>query len=151
MIALLVLALFSFSYEDVVRTDLIVHGKIRWSKVDADNRIVVEIQGGEAKRLNPGWSPDPAPLTYDLERERELSKLLKSAHLPSPRSSASEAPDDRTLEVMVEDAKGNWKTAGIWSMSVKQWKKGHWSPVYGALEPLLDTKPDLFAPRPVRK
>jgi hypothetical protein len=144
MIAILLLALFS--YEDVLHTDLIVHAKIRWSKLDGGNRVVVEIQGGEATRVNPNWSPDPQPLQYDLGRQRELARILKWARLPSPRGEPSERAGDRTLEVVIEDAKG-WRSAGFWSMSVKAWQKGRLGSLFDALDPLLDVKPDLFAPR----
>jgi hypothetical protein len=143
MIALLLLALCS--YDDVVRTDLITHAKIRWSKLDADSRVVVEIHGGEALRTNPNWSPQPQPLAYDLGRQRDLGRSLKAARLPAARATPSEDPGDRTLEVLIEDAKG-WRSAGFWSLSVKAWQKGRLGSVYDALEPLLDVKPDLFAP-----
>ena len=141
MILLLVLALFS--YEEVLHTDIIVHAKIRWSKFDGGERVFVEIAGGEAKRVNPGWSPDPQPIAYDIARERDLSRSLKAARLPAAAEHASDAPDDRTLEVIVEDAKG-WHSAGVWSLSVKAWQKGRLGSIYDALEPLLKVQPDLF-------
>ena len=145
MIAILLLALFS--YEDVLRTDLITHAKIRWSKVDGDQRVIVEIEGGAAKRINPNWSPDAHPLAYDLARERELARILKWARLPAPRTTPSESPGDRTLEVLIDDAKKGWRSAGYWSMSVRAWQKGRYGTLFDALEPLLDVKPDLFAPK----
>jgi hypothetical protein len=149
MIALLLLSLLS--YEDVLRADLIVHAKIRWSKVDGDARVVVEIEGGEAKRTNPAWSPDPAPLQYDLAKERELARILKWARLPAARPAPSESPGDRTLEVIIDDNKKGWRSAGFWSMSVKAWQKGRYGSIYDALEPLLDAKPDLFAPKAAKQ
>jgi hypothetical protein len=145
MIALLLLSLLS--YEDVLRTDLIVHAKIRWSKLDGDQRVVVEIEGGGAKRVNPSWSPDAQPLTYDLGRERELARILKWAKLPAARATPSDSPGDRTLEVMIDDPKKGWRSAGCWSMSVKAWQKGRYGSIFDQLEPLLDAKPDLFAPK----
>ena len=141
MIALLLLALFS--YDEVLHTDIIVHAKIRWSKFDGGERVFVEIAGGEAKRVNPGWSPDPQPIAYDIARERDLSRSLKAARLPAASAHASDAPDDRTLEVIVEDAKG-WHSAGVWSLSVKAWQKGRLGSIYDALEPLLKVQPDLY-------
>jgi hypothetical protein len=148
MIAILLLSLLS--YEDVLRTDLIVHSKIRWSKVDGAQRVLVEIEGGEAKRINPNWSADSHPLAYDLDRERELVRILKWARLPAARSAPSQNPNDRTLEVVIEDAKG-WRSAGFWSMSVKAWQKGRYGSLFDALDPLLDVKPDLFAPAKAHK
>ena len=141
MIWLLVLALFS--YEEVLRTELIAHAKIRWSKMDAGERITVEIDGGEAKRTNPNWSPDPQKLAYDLAKERDLERILKWAHLPPPRKTPSPRPGDRTLEVVVEDARG-WHSAGYWSMSVKAWQKGRYGSIFDALDPMLDVRPELY-------
>jgi hypothetical protein len=141
MIALMLLALFS--YDEVLHADLIVHSKIRWSKVDAGERVTVEIAGGEAKRVNPNWSPDPQPLAYDIAKERELSRSLKAARLPAPAAHPSTEPEDRTLEVIVEDAKG-WHSAGTWSLSVRAWQKGRLGSVFDALEPLLSAQPELY-------
>jgi hypothetical protein len=142
MIGLIVVALLS--YEDVLHTDLVAHAKIRWSKIDAGERVTVEIDAGRATRSNPNWSPKPAPLTYDLSRNRELERILKWAKLPRPRSEPSSKPRDRTLEIVVEDGKQTWRTAGYWSMSVKAWQKGRLGSIFDALEPLLDVKPELF-------
>ena len=146
MIWLLLLGLFS--YDEVVRTDLVSHAKIRWSRMDAGQRIVVEIDGGTAKRLNPNWSPKPQELAYDLKQERELERVLKWAKLPGPRRSASESEKDRTLEILVEDKKGQgYHSAGFWSMSVKAWQKGRFGSIFDALEGLMNAKAELFEHR----
>jgi hypothetical protein len=132
-----------FSYDEVVRTDLVSHAKIRWSRMDVGQRIVVEIDAGTAKRTNPNWSPKPQELAYDLKQERELERILKWAKLPSPRRSASEAENDRTLEILVEDKKG-YHSAGFWSMSVKAWQKGRFGSIFDALETLMNAKAELF-------
>ena len=142
MIALLLIALAS--YEDVLKTDLVAHAKIRWSKMDAGERVTVEIDAGKASRSNPNWSPRPASLAYDLKRERDLERVIKWAKLPAPRTTPSSNPRDRTLEILVEDAKQTWRSAGCWSMSVKAWQKGRVGSIFDALEPLLDVKPELF-------
>lgn len=155
MMLMLLLALFC-SYQDVLQADLIAHGKVRWSKMDAGDRIVVEIEGGNATRVNPGWSPVPQKLTYDLGRERALERALKAARLPAPdhasptivgapraRNRAARA-GWRTLEVLVEDPKKGWRSAGTWSMPVKAWQKGRFASIFEALEPLLDVKPELY-------
>lgn len=142
MIALLLLALFSF--DEAMRTDLIVHGKLHWSKVDSQSRITVDIAGGNASRVNPDWSPDPLPLDYDLAQERALVKALKGAHLGAAASSPSDSPDDRTLAIDVEDAKGNWHSAGTWSLPVKAWRRGRLAAVFALLEPLFDARPARF-------
>lgn len=145
MIWLLVLGFLS--YQDVLSTDLVNHGKVRWSRMDAGARIVVEIEGGNATRINPNWSPDPQKLAYDLGRERDLARILKWAKLPAT-SRPSDREDWRTLEILVEDPqKGTWKSAGTWSMSKKAWQKGRWGSVYDALEPLMDVKPELYDTR----
>jgi hypothetical protein len=144
MIWLLLVGLFS--YDEVVRTDLVAHAKIRWSRLDAGERIVVEIEGGNAKRENPNWSPQPQHLAYDLTKERELARIIKWAKLPSPRREPSPATGDRTLEILVEDGKG-WHSAGFWSMSVKAWQKGRFGSIFDALEPMMDAKPELFNTR----
>jgi hypothetical protein len=141
MIWLMLLGLFSF--DEVVRTDLITHGKIRWSKLDGSERVTVEIDGGNAMRTNPNWSPQPQKLAYDLGRQRELQRVIKSAKLSGARKEPSPRAGDRTLEVLVEDGKG-WHSAGFWSMSVKAWQKGRFGAIFDALEPLLDVKPELF-------
>jgi hypothetical protein len=131
------------SYDEVVRTDLVSHAKIRWSRMDAGERIVVEIDAGSVKRTNPNWSPQPQELAYDLGKERELSRVIKWAHLPPPRKQPSASESDRTLEVVVEDAKG-WHSAGYWSMSVKAWQKGRFGSIFDSLEALMNAKPELF-------
>ncbi|HEY1585712.1 MAG TPA: hypothetical protein VGH63_08485 [Polyangia bacterium] len=132
-----------FSYDEVLRTDLIAHAKIRWSRMDVGQRIVVEIDGGVAKRTNPNWSPEPQELAYDLGKERELERVIKWAKLPSPRREPSTGEQDRTLEVLVEDKKG-YHSAGYWSMSVKAWQKGRFGSIFDALESLMNAKAELF-------
>jgi hypothetical protein len=144
MIWLLLLGLFS--YEDVLKTDLVKNAKIRWSRMDSGQRIVVEIDAGTAKRSNPNWSPEPQELAYDLGQERELEKTIKWAKLPSPRKSASESEKDRTLEILVEDKKG-YRSVGFWSMSVKAWQKGRYGSIFDPLEALMNAKAELFEHR----
>ena len=144
MMWLILLALFS--YDEVVRTDLVAHSKIRWSRMDAGQRIVVEIDAGNARRTNPNWSPGPQELAYDLGKERELERILKWARLPPPRKQPSEAESERTLEVLIEDKKG-YHSAGFWSMSVKAWQKGRFGSIFDALEALMNAKAELFEHR----
>jgi hypothetical protein len=144
MIWLILLGIFS--YDEVVRTDLVSHAKIRWSRMDVGQRIVVEIDGGNAKRTNPNWSPKPQELAYDLGKERELERVIKWAKLPAPRRSPSEAENDRTLEILVEDKKG-YHSAGFWSMSVKSWQKGRFGSIFDLLEGLMNAKAELFEHR----
>jgi hypothetical protein len=144
MIWLLLLGLFS--YDDVLRTDLVKNAKIRWSRVDAGQRIVVEIDAGTAKRTNPNWSPEAQELAYDLGQERELEKTIKWAKLPSARKSPSPSANDRTLEILVEDKKG-YRSVGFWSMSVKAWQKGRFGSIFDPLEALMNAKAELFEHR----
>jgi hypothetical protein len=132
-----------FSYDEVLRTDLIAHAKIRWSRMDVGQRIVVELDAGTAKRSNPNWSPEPQELAYDLGKERELERVIKWAKLPAPRHEPSTSEKDRTLEVLVEDKKG-YHSAGYWSMSVKAWQKGRFGSIFDALESLMNAKAELF-------
>lgn len=141
MIAMLLLTLLS--YHDVLQADLITQGKIRWSKMDAGERVTVEIEGGNARRMNPGWSPAPQPLAYDLGRERALARAIKAAKLPAVNT-ASDKEDWRTLEVLLNDSHSGWRSAGTWSMPLKSWQKGRYGAISAALEPLFDVKPELY-------
>jgi len=132
-----------FSYDEVLHTDLVSHAKIRWSRMDVGQRIVVEIDAGTAKRTNPNWSPDPQELAYDLGRERDLERVIKWARLPAPRKEPSTSEKDRTLEILVEDKKG-YHSAGYWSMSVKAWQKGRFGSIFDPLESLMNAKAELF-------
>ena len=148
MIWLLLLGLFS--YDEVVRTDLVSHAKIRWSRMDVGQRIVVEIDGGTAKRTNPNWSPEPQELAYDLSRSASSSASSSGPSCRRRARSPSEAENDRTLEILVEDKKG-YHSAGFWSMSVKAWQKGRFGSIFDALEPLMNAKAELFEhARPTR-
>jgi hypothetical protein len=140
-------ALALFCAIDLQGIDLIARGKLRWSKLDGSERIVVQINGGNAARLNPNWSPDPEKLPYDLDRERELWRVVKAAHLP-PAARRSEGPDDRTLEVDVQDAGGEWRRAGAWTLPVKAWRKGRLAAIFTLLEPLLSVRPELYQALP---
>jgi len=135
-----------FSYDEVLRTDLVSHARIRWSRMDSGQRIVVEIDAGTAKRSNPNWSPEPQELAYDLGQERELERVIKWAKLPPPRRAPSTAEKDRTLEILVEDKKG-YHSAGYWSMSVKAWQKGRLGSIFDPLEALMNAKAELFEHR----
>ena len=144
----LLVVLGFFSYDEVVRTDLVSHAKIRWSRMDSGQRIVVEIDAGTAKRTNPNWSPEPQELAYDLGQERELERVLKWAKLPAPRKSPSTSEKDRTLEILVENDKGQgYHSAGYWSMSVKAWQKGRFGSIFDPLETLMNAKAELFEHR----
>lgn len=137
-----------FSYDEVLRTDLVSHAKIRWSRMDVGQRIVVEIDAGTAKRTNPNWSPEPQELAYDLGKERELERVIKWAKLPAPRKEPSTSEKDRTLEILVENQKGQgYHSAGYWSMSVKAWQKGRFGSIFDPLEALMDAKAELFEHR----
>ena len=141
----LLVILGMFSYDEVLRTDLLAHAKIRWSRMDVGQRIVVEIDDGTAKRTNPNWSPQPQELAYDLGKERDLERILKWARLPPPRGEPSTSEKDRTLEVLIENVKGKgYHSAGYWSMSVKAWQKGRYGSIFDALEPLMNAKAELF-------
>ena len=146
MIWLLVVGLFS--YQEVMQTDLVSHAKIRWSRMDSGQRIVVEIDAGTAKRTNPNWSPEPQELAYDLGKERELERVIKWAKLPEPRRSPSTSEKDRTLEILVENQKGQgYHSVGYWSMSVKAWQKGRFGSIFDPLEALMNAKAELFEHR----
>jgi hypothetical protein len=137
-----------FSYDEVLRTDLVSHAKIRWSKMDVGQRIVVEIDAGTAKRTNPNWSPEPQELAYDLGKERDLERVIKWAKLPPPKKEPSTSEKDRTLEILVENQKGSgYHSAGFWSMSAKAWQKGRYGSIFDPLEELMNAKAELFEHR----
>jgi hypothetical protein len=123
--------------------NLVSHAKIRWSRMDAGQRIVVELDAGTARRTNPNWSPEPQELAYDLGQERELERVIKWARLPPPRKEPSTSEKDRTLEILIEGAKG-YHSAGCWSMSVKGWQKGRLGSIFDLLETLMNAKAELF-------
>jgi hypothetical protein len=140
------LAVALFCGLDFSSVDLVQRGKVRWSKLDGGEHVTVQINAGNAARINPNWSPKPERLAYDLDRMRKLERILK--HAPLGGSVGSEGDDTRTLEIDVLDAKGDWHAAGKWVMTVKRWKKGKLAAVFAELEPLLSVKPELFETLP---
>ena len=141
------LAIALFFGLDFNAFDLTQKGKIRWSRVDGEAKIVVQIQGGIALRENPNWSPKPEKLAYDLDKNRTLERTIKAAHLGGSQR-GHEGANARTLEIDVLDQKGDWRPAGHWTMSVKAWQKGRLGAIYDLLEPLLSVKPELFETLP---
>jgi hypothetical protein len=141
MIAILAISLFCSL--DFASVDLVQKGRVRWSKLDGGERVEVQIGGGIASRTNPNWSPKPEKLAYDLDRNRELERALKGAHIGGSIH-GSEGATARTLEIDVQDRNGDWHNAGKWTMPLKRWRKGKLGAVYDLLEPLLSVKPELF-------
>jgi hypothetical protein len=139
-----ILAISLFCGLDFSSADLVQRGKVRWSKLDGAERVTVEIGGGTAARTNPNWKPQPEKLAYDLDRNRELEKTLKAAHLGGAGGHASEGPSTRTLEIEVKDRNGDWHNAGKWTLPIKTWRKGKLGAVYDLLEPMLSVRPELF-------
>jgi hypothetical protein len=156
LLAVLFCAPAAPSLDTILRTDMVVDTKIRWSRLDDGKQVTVEIEGGEAHRINPNWSPDPAGLHFDLDRQRALTRLLRAAHLSSlprgPRALSGPAAGvskERQLEIVtlarsIEGVK--WHTVGSWVRPVKSWQKGNLQPIFETLEPMLDEKPMLFGP-----
>ena len=54
------------TYDEVVRTDLIAHAKIRWSRMDVGQRIIVD----NALTVTSGYVPPPR---YVTDRKTALS------------------------------------------------------------------------------
>jgi hypothetical protein len=122
--------------------DMLAKARVRWSQIDRSQRIVVEIHGGEATRVNPGWSPEPQRLHYDLARNRHLDNLLKQAKLPPPMR-REPRDGDRVLEILAEGDEG-WVVIAEWSMPLKQWQKGKLAAICDELEPLFKVQADVF-------
>jgi hypothetical protein len=130
-------------------SDMIARAKVRWTRLDDGARATVEIQGGEAIRINPNWSPEPVHLAYDLDRERALIKLVRAGRLPSPTGRRGLDADGRQLELYAEvrtREKLEWLPVASWVLPARSWRKGRLEPIFSALEPLLDIKPELYAP-----
>ncbi|MFI5290346.1 MAG: hypothetical protein ACHQ17_11885 [Polyangia bacterium] len=126
----------------VLKGDMVAKARIRFSKMVEGKRVTLTIQGGEATRLNPNWSPQPARLPYDLDKNRTLAQAIKSAHLGAQVRYGSDDPDDRTLEILAEGPK-DYVVVGTWVMPAKKWQKRHRA-LYELLEPLFSAQVDVF-------
>jgi hypothetical protein len=131
------------TWRELVAGDLVAKARIRWVQVDKDGkRTYVEIQGGEAYRVNPGISVEPQPLKYDLERNRHLAQAIKAAGLPAP-TKREPRESDRVLELLGE-ADAGWVVVGTWTMPLKTWQKGRLAALTDELEPLMKVQVDVF-------
>jgi hypothetical protein len=146
-----ILAIALFGGLDFSSVDLVQRGKVRWSKLDGGERVTVQIQAGNAARMNPNWSPKPEKLAYDLDRNRVLERALKAARLGGVGGRESDGPSMRTLEIAVLDRNGDWHDAGKWTLPIKSWRKGKLGAVYDLLEPMLSVKPELFETIPQKE
>jgi hypothetical protein len=120
----------------------LLKAKLRWSKVVDGKRVLVEVQGGEAYRVTPGWAMQPVRLTYDLKRNRKLELAFRAAKLGAPAKRQSPRSEDRTLELLAE-WKGEWLVVGTWARGVKAWRTGA-PKLFAELEPLLEVQGDPF-------
>lgn len=127
---------------EILRGDMVAKARIRWSKVVEGKRVTVTIQGGEAMRMNPNWSPQPAHLPYDLDKNRALVKVIKADRLGHPTHRVSDEPGDRTLEILA-DGPQDYVVVGAWVMSAKSWQRHHGA-LYQLLEPLFSIQADVF-------
>jgi hypothetical protein len=127
---------------ELYATDMVAKAHIRWARVEPDGRrTVVEISGGVATRVNPGWSPEPAHLPYDLAKNRKLVDAIKSSRLPAPSRRAPRT-GDRVLEVLGEGE--DWVVVASWSMPLAAWQKGSYAGIAELLEPLFKVQADVF-------
>jgi hypothetical protein len=138
-----VLAISLLCSVDLSGFDLVQRGKVHWSRLDGGEQVSVLIAGGIATRNNPNWKPQPEKLAYDLDRNRELERALKGAHLGASIA-GRQGTDARTLEIDVQDRNGEWRSAGKWTLPLKRWRKGKLAAIYDLLEPLLSVRPELF-------
>ena len=131
------------TWRELLAGDMVARTRVRWVQVDAaGKRTVVEIQGGEAYRINPGISNQAQPLKYDLVRNRKLEQALKAANWPAPTKRAARE-SDRTLELLGEGDTG-WVLVGTWTAPLKSWQKGKWAAIFDELEPLMKVQADVF-------
>ncbi|HZS40621.1 MAG TPA: hypothetical protein VFF06_27500 [Polyangia bacterium] len=131
------------TWRELLAMDLVSKARVRWVQVAADGqRTVVEIQGGEAYRTNPGISNQAQPLKYDLSRNRKLEKALKGANWSAPNK-RDPREGDRTLELLAE-ADAGWVVVGSWTAPLKNWQRGKWAPIADELEPLMKVQADVF-------
>lgn len=126
----------------VLKGDMVAKARIRYSKMVEGKRVTITIQGGEASRLNPNWSPEPARLPYDLDKNRALVNEIKRAHLGAQNRYGSDDPDYRMLEILAEGPK-DYVVVGTWVMPQKTWQKRH-AALYQLLEPLFSAEVDVF-------
>ncbi len=128
---------------EVLRGSLTDKARIRWSKTVEGNRVQLTISGGVAERLNPNMSPEPGRLKYDLDKNRELERLIKAAHLGASNArSPSSMDSDRTLEILAEGPT-EWVVVGTWVMPGKSWKKKR-PALFTMLDPLFDVQAEVF-------
>jgi galactose mutarotase-like enzyme len=131
------------TWRELLAGDMVAKARVRWVQVNgAGQRTVVEIQGGEAYRTNPGLSNQAQPLKYDLARNRKLEKALKAANWPSPTTRTARE-SDRTLELLGEADQG-WVIVGTWTAPLKNWQRGKWASICDELEPLMKVQADVF-------
>jgi hypothetical protein len=127
---------------EVLHGELLKRAKIRWVRQEG-SRITIEINAGEAYRTNPDWNPQPVKLPYDLQKNANLEKALRSANL-GPPTKTTPRRGDRTLELLLEGDK-TWEVVGQWTRPARSWKK-KFPAIYEQLEPLCDVQSDVFQP-----
>ena len=113
--------------------------------MDAGERIVVEIDGGRAKRHNPNWSPEPQEARLRPRPRARARTRLKWAQVAGAAPVGVDGAETiAPSKILVEDKKGWRHSAGFWSMSVKAWQKGRFGSIFDALEALMNAKAELF-------
>jgi hypothetical protein len=134
------------TWRELLNMDLVAKARIRWNVIEKDGKhTYVEVSGGEATRLNPGWSADPARLKYDLARNRALADAVKGARL-GPPTARTPRPGDRVLELWAEGDTA-WEMVGSWSGPLSWWQKGPRAQIAEMFEPLLKVQADVFNTR----
>ncbi len=134
------------TWRELLTMDMVAKARIRWNVIEKDGKkTYVEVSGGEAVRLNPGWSADPARLKYDLAKNRALADAVKGARLGAP-TTRTPRPGDRVLELWAE-GDTDWVVVGSWSGPLLWWQKGFRAPLADAFEPLLKAQVDVFNTR----
>jgi hypothetical protein len=129
--------------DEVMRGSLTDRARIRYSRLENGVRVTVTVAAGRAERVNTNMSPQPAGLKYDLDKNRELERAIKAAHLGRSNARApSSLPQDRTLEILAEGPT-DFVVVGTWVWPQKVWKKKK-GDLYDILEPMFDVQPEVF-------
>jgi hypothetical protein len=128
---------------ELLKSDQLQRAKIRWLRQEAGVPVTIEINAGEAVRMNPDWNPQPVRLPYDLKKGAALGKALRAANL-GPLSKKALRKGERTLELLVEGDK-SWVVVGRWTRPARTWKK-QFRELYDQLEPLCDVLSEVFQP-----
>src|SRR5262249_38702477 len=101
------------SASEVLKGDQLKRAKVRWIRQETGAPVTIEVYAGEALRSNPNWQPVPIKVPYDLKRNADLEKVLRTANLGPPNRKTAKK-GERTLELLIEGDK-TWDVVGQWT------------------------------------